>query len=247
MANPLKAFELQPIAELSVAGLNLSFTNHSAWLVGVSLFLAVFLAFAMRRATLVPGRLQGFVEMTYGLIEGLLDDTTGREGLKYLPVVFTLFVFIASLNLAGMIPGSFTVTSQVLSTGFMAAAVIVFVILVGFAKHGLGFFGLFLPTGVPVWLAPIMVPLELVSFFIRPFTLAIRLGANMLAGSIAVKIFAGFVAGLVAMEGAMALGGIFPLAGLVALSLLKIVVSLLQAYIFTMLSCVYLGDALNLH
>lgn len=247
MANPLEQFEIHALAELSAGGVDLSFTNHSAWLMGVSLFVALLFAFAVRKRSLVPGRLQGFVEMTYGLIENLMEGTTGREGMRFLPLIFTLFVFISSMNLAGMIPHSYTATSQVITTGFMAIVVFVGVIVIGFAKHGLKFLSLFLPSGVPVWMAPVMIPLEVISFFIRPFTLAVRLGANMLAGHIALKVFATFVVGFATMEGFAVLGGILPFAGLFALNMLELLVALLQAYIFTLLTCVYLNDALHLH
>ena len=247
MANPLHQFEIHPIADFAVGGVNLAFTNHAAWLIGVSLFIAFVFALSVRKRSVVPGRMQGFVEMTYGLIENLMEGTTGKEGMKYLPLIFTLFVFIASLNLAGLIPNSYTATSQVITTGFMAVVVFLGVIVLGFVKHGLKFLGLFLPSGVPLWMAPIMIPLEMVSFFIRPFTLAVRLGANMMAGHIALKVFAGFVVGFATMEGLAAFGGILPFAGLFALNVLELLVALLQAYIFTLLTCVYLNDALHLH
>ena len=247
MAGPLDQFEIKPLIDMSIAGIDITFTNHAAWMLGTSLFVALFLAFAARKRALIPNRTQGFVEMTYGLVENLMDGTTGKEGLRYLPAIFTLFIFIAAVNLAGMIPGSYTGTSQLITTGFMAATVFVGVIIIGFMKHGLKFLGLFLPSGVPIWMAPIMIPLEIVSFFIRPFTLAVRLGANMLAGHIALKVFATFVVGFATMEGFVALGGILPFAGLFALNVLELVVALLQAYIFTLLTCVYLNDAIHLH
>lgn len=247
MANPLHQFEIHPVYEMSVNGIDISLTNHSLWLIGVSLFVAFLFAFGMRKKQLIPGRMQAFVEMTYTLVEGMIEGTAGREGLKYIPVIFTLFIFIASLNVAGLIPASYTATSQLLTTGFMAVVAFVAIILIGFIKHGIKFLGLFLPSGVPLWLAPIMIPLEIISFFIRPFTLAVRLGANMVAGHIALKVFAGFVVGFATMEGFAVIGGIFPFAGLFALNLLEVLVALLQAYIFTLLTCVYLNDALHLH
>tara|TARA_R110000868_G_scaffold262401_2_gene521025 strand:- start:8111 stop:8857 length:747 start_codon:yes stop_codon:yes gene_type:complete len=248
MANPLHQFVIEPLTQGPVIpGTEIAFTNQSLWMVSVTILVGLFMAFGMRKKALVPGRLQGFIEITYDMIDGLVKDIAGKQAKGLIPVVFTLFVFIASLNVAGMIPTSYTATSQIITTGVMAISVFLAVIIMGVWKHGLKFFGLFAPSGVPLFLMPVLIPLEIVSFFIRPFTHAVRLAANMMAGHIALKVFATFIVGFMAMEGVAVLGAALPFAGLFALTVLELVVALLQAYIFTLLTCVYLNDAINLH
>lgn len=248
MANPLEQFKVVPVVDAPIIpGTEVMVTNQSLWMFGVTLFVGILLAFGVRKRELVPGRLQGFIEMTYSAIDALVQDIAGPKAKGLIPVVFTLFMFIASLNVAGMIPHSYTATSQIITTAAMAIAVFLSVIVIGVWKHGLKFFGLFCPSGVPVLMLPILIPLEVVSFFIRPFTHAVRLAANMMAGHIALKVFASFVVGFMAMEGVAMAGAILPFAGLFALTILELFVALLQAYIFTLLTCVYLNDAINLH
>ncbi|MAF31999.1 MAG: F0F1 ATP synthase subunit A [Magnetococcales bacterium] len=248
MANPLEQFVVKPLSETPIIpGTEIMLTNQAVWMFGVTLFLGFFLAFGVRKKALVPGRLQAFIEMTYGLVETLSKDIIGPKGKKMIPTIFALYMFITTLNLAGMIPGSYTATSQIITTAIMALTVFFSVIIIGLLKHGLKFFGLFAPAGVPLPLLFILVPLEIVSFFIRPFTHAVRLAANMMAGHIALKVFASFVLGFMAMEGVASFGAVLPFAGLFGITVLEVVVALLQAYIFTLLTCVYLSDAVNLH
>lgn len=243
--NPLHQFEIKEYGSVNVGGLDIAFTNQSLWmLVAIGVMMAVF-SLASRKREMVPGRLQSFAELTYEFVQGLVKDTAGHEALRYLPYLLTLFLFIACLNLFGMIPGSYTATSQIYMTGFMAVIVFLLVIGLGLVHHGLKFFSLFLPKGTPLAMAPLIVVLELISFFARPFTLAIRLAANMIAGHVLLKIFASFA---VMLSGWFVVSSfLLPLPVLIALTGLEIFVALLQAYIFTILTCVYLHDSLHLH
>lgn len=248
MADPLQQFSIQKIGPVvDVAGLEFSLTNQALWMLISVSFIALFFAFGMRKKEVVPGRLQSAVEMTFEFIQSLAKDTCGPEALRYTPVIFSLFLFVCVMNVFGMIPGSFTSTSQIVITGFLAVAVFLSVIIIGFMKHGFKFLTLFIPHGAPALLVPVIAVLEVISFFIRPFTLAVRLGANMMAGHIALKVFAGFVVAMLTAGGAMAVGSIIPFLGLFALTALELFVAFLQAYIFTLLACVYLNDAINLH
>ncbi|MDD9911947.1 MAG: F0F1 ATP synthase subunit A [Alphaproteobacteria bacterium] len=243
-ANPLHQFEIHKIYDLQVAGFDLSVTNHTMWLfIGVGL-VSLLMLWGSRRAQLVPNRMQSFVEVTIDFIRTLTKETAGESALRFLPFIATLFLFLAAANVIGMVPGSFTATSQMLTTGFMALGVFMIVIGVGFYVQGLKFFKLFYPEGTPWWLAPLIVLLEVISFFARPATLALRLAANMMAGHILLKVFASFVIMLMVVLPPLAL---VPLLINVALTGLEIGVALLQAYIFTILTCVYLHDALHGH
>lgn len=238
--DPLHQFEIHKIYDLSVMGYDISLTNQSVWMLGTSFVLCLLMILGSVGAKRIPGRMQSFVEVTISFIQTMVKDTAGKEGLKLLPFVATIFLFIASLNLVGMIPGSFTSTSSLYINGALALAVFTLVWLIGLFKHGFKFFGMFCPEGTPILMMPLIIPLEVISFFARPATLTIRLAANMIAGHVLLKIFAFFC---------IAMGAYFavPFLPLVAITALEIFVALLQAYIFTILTCVYLNDALNLH
>ena len=238
--NPLHQFEIHELTSLNVLGYNVQVTNQSLWMIIATLAVSAFLVLGIRKKAVIPGRFQAAVELTFEFVQNLVKSTTGTAGLSFMPIIFTIFLFVCVLNVFGMIPGSYTSTSQIFITGAMSAAVFLFVVMVGFYKHGLKFLGMFYPEGTPMVLAPFIVVLEMISFFARPFTLAVRLGANMMAGHILLKIVAAFVI-------MMGIAGIVPLAFLIALSALELFVAILQAYIFTVLSCVYLNDALHLH
>lgn len=233
---------------------DLSITNQALWTgIAVSAVIAIFMA-GISRMTMVPGRLQAFVEITFEFIQKLTHKTAGHEAMAFFPLILTTFLFIACLNLIGMIPHGFTATSQITTTAYMGAMVFLLVVGVGVYKQGLHFFGMFLPHGTPWWLVPIMVPLEIVSFLVRPATLAIRLCANMVAGHVLMKVFAGFcimLLGLTLDGGGhlswMAPTAVLPLAVLVGVTALEIFVALLQAYIFTVLTCVYLNISIRGH
>ena len=242
--NPLHQFQVEALKPLSVAGIDISFTNHSFWLLlAVGIVAVLFMAGASRRS-MVPGRLQAFVELSFEFIANLTRETAGEKAMKFAPLIFTLFLFISAANLIGMVPTSFTATAQVFTTATLAVSVFALVIIVGLAQHGFKFFGLFYPHGTPVYLAPLIIPLEVISFFARPATLALRLAANMIAGHILLKIFATFI---IMLGGWFVVSAAAPLVVLVAITGLEVFVALLQAYIFTVLTVVYLNDSLHLH
>lgn len=239
-SNPLEQFRIERLIPLEAAGTDISFTNSAVYMVVVVAAISIFMIFGARRKALVPGRWQSMVEMSYELVAGMIRDTVGPEAKRYFPFVFSLFMFILVSNLAGMIPGTFTVTSHIIVTFALSGFVFLGVTLIGFAKHGLGYLKLFAPEGASPILLVILVPIEIISYFIRPVSLSVRLFANMMAGHTMLKVFAGFVISLGAF-------GIFPLAFMVALTGLEIIVAILQAYIFSILTCIYLNDAIHLH
>jgi len=244
MHSPMEQFEIKRLLHLNLFGIDASFTNSSTWMIiAVILATAVFV-WGMRERALVPGRLQSAAEVGYEFIAGMVRDNVGEGGKKYFPFILTLFIFILFCNVLGMVPYSFTPTSHIVVTFAMAAFVFVGVTIIGFAKHGLHFLSLFVPKGVPVALLLLIVPLEVISYFIRPFSLSIRLFANMLAGHITLKVFGGFVVMLLGAGSFAALAPL-PLLAAVALTALEFLVAFLQAYVFTMLTCMYLNDALH--
>ena len=204
------------------------------------LSVSVFLILGMRRNALVPGRWQSMAELSYIFIANLVKDTVGTEGRPYFPFIFTVFMFVLVGNLFGMVPYGFTFTSHIIVTFTMAMVVFVGVTVIALIKHKLHFFTFFMPPGVPLIMAPLLVPIEIISYLSRPLSLSVRLFANMLAGHTLLKVFAGFVV-------ALGLFGAFPLAFVIALTALEIVIALLQAFVFTILTCLYLNDALHLH
>lgn len=253
MANdPIKQFHIEPIAPLEIAGLDASFTNASfAMVAGVGLT-ALFFNWAMKPAAMVPGRAQVVAEGAYSFIHGMVRDTAGEEGVKkFFPLVFTLFLFIFMSNMLGMFPGAFGVphmfapTSQIVVTAAMALIVFFTVIFVGFAKNGLKFLKLFAPSGVPPVLYLIVTPIEIVSFFSRPLSHAVRLWANIFAGHVLLKVFAGFVPAMASVGALGLIGSVLPLAMTVALYGLEFLVAFLQAYVFAILTCIYFNDALH--
>ncbi len=242
--NPLQQFEIREIYPLHIAGYDLSITNQSLWMLLAVGFISLLFLMAARKPRLIPGRLQAFAEITMDFIQSMVKDTAGKEALSFMPLIFTVFLFVAALNVSGMIPFSFTSTSQILLTGFMAGLVFIMVVTVGFYKQGIHFFTLFYPKGTPLVMAPFIIVLEIISFLARPFTLSIRLAANMVAGHVLLKIFGSFCVMLV---GYFFLPALLPGVMLVLLSGLELFVALLQAYIFTILTVVYLNDSLHGH
>jgi F-type H+-transporting ATPase subunit a len=243
---PLYQFEIAPLFSSDAHDIAFySFTNSALFMVLAVVLVTFFLAFGMRRGQLVPSRWQSVAEISYEFIAAMIRDNVGTEGRKYFGFIFTLFMFVFAGNLLGMMPYSFTYTSHIIVTFTMAAVVFTGVTVIGFMKHGLKFFGFFLPTGVPIYMAPLLIPIEVLSYFTRPVSLALRLFANMTAGHTMLKVFAGFVA---SMGGAFfVVGGLVPLALVTALTGLEFIIAFLQAYVFTILSCVYLHDALHMH
>lgn len=238
--DPLHQFVVVPLLDINVGSLDLSFTNSALWMAITVLFISGFMLLAMRGRALVPGRLQSCAELLYETIANMVRDNVGQGGRAYFPFIFSLFLFLLFGNVFGLIPSSFTFTSHIVVTFALAIAIFIAVTVIGIAKHGVRFFTLFFPHGAPLWTAVILVPIELISYLSRPISLSMRLFANMMAGHIMMKVFAGFVL-------LMGLVGVVPLAALVGITILELLVAVLQAYIFTILACVYLHDALHLH
>ena len=238
--NPLAQFEIHPLIDFKMGGFDLSFTNASLFMVLAVSGIIFFMLGSTQNRSLVPGRWQCMAEMIYEFIAGMLHENVGPQGMRFFPLVFSAFMFILFCNMLGMMPYSFTATSHIAVTFGLAAVLFIIVTLYGVIRHGTHFFSLFAPEGVPAWIMPVIVPIELVSYLVRPVSLSIRLAANMIAGHVLLKIFAGFI---------LVLGvfGIFPGAFLVVFIGFEIFIACLQAYIFTMLLCVYLNDAVNLH
>ncbi len=244
--DPIHQFVIQKIVPIEIGGMDFSFTNASLFMVASAAVAAGFLYFATSSRSLIPTRAQSVAEMSYEFVASMLREGAGSHGMKFFPMVFSLFMFVLASNLLGLLPGSFTVTSQIIVTAALAVLVMSVVLIYGIAKHGSHFFGLFVPSGVPGWLLPFVVLIEIVSFVSRPVSLSLRLFGNMLAGHIALKVFGGFVVVLLG-SGAVLNYAIAPLPLLlaVALTALEVLVAVLQAYVFAILTCVYLNDALH--
>ena len=244
MPDPIHQFEIKRLYPLELFGYDASFTNSALFMVIAVLAIVGFLLFAMRGRALVPTRTQSLAESAYEFVAGMTRDGMGEQGMKYFPFIFTIFMFIFTLNMLGMIPGGFTVTSHLAVTAALAVMVFATVLIVGFAKHGLHFLKLFVPSGVPIFVLPLVSAIEIVSFLSRPISHSIRLFANMLAGHITLKVFAGFVVMLLGAGSFSAIAPL-PLLAAVALTALEFLVAFLQAYVFTMLTIMYLNDALH--
>jgi F-type H+-transporting ATPase subunit a len=248
--NPMAQFAVKPLVPLHIGAYDVSFTNEALFMfiaVGAAM---IFLYLAARSQSLVPTRLQSMAELSYEFVGDMIHSAAGEDGLKYFPFVFTIFMYVLLSNFFGLIPGSFTVTSQIAVTFALAAVVILNVILTGFLQHGIGFFKLFVPKA-PLLLLFLLVPIEIISFLTRPVSLSVRLFANMLAGHTMLKVFAGFVialgATLVTPKPWFAPLSIAPMFLIVAITALEILVAFLQAYVFAILTCIYLNEALHLH
>ncbi|MDC7786388.1 F0F1 ATP synthase subunit A [Rhodoplanes sp. TEM] len=247
MADPIHQFEIVNLAPLvKIGATEIQLTNSAVFMmvaVGITAFLMIG---ATAGRQLVPGRLQSMAEVTYEFVADMIRSTAGEEGLRFFPLVFSLFTFILFANIVGIVPYTFTVTSHIVVTATLALLVFFTVIGYGLYSHGLGFFRLFVPHGIPGYILPFVVLIEIVSFLSRPISHSVRLFANMLAGHITLKVFAGFVAGLGGALGLVGwVGGVLPLAMVTALTALELLVAFLQAYVFTLLTCIYLSDALH--
>lgn len=247
--SPLEQFKIKPLVDFEAFGYDLSFTNSSLMLALVALTIILFFTFGTRNASLVPSRFQVLVEMLYEAIADMVKDNVGMEGKKYFPFVLSVFLLVLGCNLLGMLPYSFTATTHIAITFGLGLFAFFIINIIGFARNGIRYLGLFVPKGVPAWSVPIISVIEIVSYLIRPFSLAIRLAAAMTAGHIVMKIFAGFIISLAALS----LGGfeyvlsLFPLVFATALVGLELLVSFIQAFIFSILICIYLNDAVNMH
>lgn len=239
--SPLEQFKIKEIVNFDILGFQISFTNSSLFMVLASAFVITFFVRAFAKGKLVPDRLQLSGELLYGLIDDMIMQNVGNKGKRYVPLMFTMFMFILACNLLGMIPYSFTVTSHISVTFILAMIIFLLVTALGFYIHGLHFLSLFLPAGTPWWMAPLMIVIELFAYLARPISLSLRLTANMVAGHVLLKVIAGFVVSMAIYL------KIFPIPFIVVMIGFEIFVAVLQAYIFTILSCVYLNDAINLH
>jgi len=246
MADPIHQFEISKLFTVAKIGeTEIAFTNSALFMVIAVAGISAFLIGSTARRSLVPGRLQAAAEMSYEFVANTLRSTAGTEGMRFFPLVFSLFMFILTVNMIGMIPYMFTVTTHIVITVSLAMLVFLTVIFYGFWKHGLHFFKLFVPSGVPWYVLPIVVPIEVMSFLSRPVSHSVRLFANMLAGHITLKVFAGFITMLGAFGFLGWLGATLPFALTVALVALELLVAFLQAYVFTILTCIYLNDAIH--
>jgi len=249
MASPMEQFEIIKLRDIQVGAYDLSFTNSALWMAIALAGIAAFLFIGTARPQLVPGRAQAAVEYVYDFVRRMLDENVGPEGRKFAPLIFSIFMFVLACNILGLIPwvGAFTPTSHVAVTLGLAVITFSIVVFVGFWKHGLHFFSLFWPAGTNIFLGAFVAIIEFISFLSRPFTLAIRLFANMTAGHVLLKVFGTFVVALGSFGALPYVFGIVPLAVNVALSALELLIAVVQAYVFALLASIYLNDAINLH
>jgi F-type H+-transporting ATPase subunit a len=249
MASPMEQFAIEVIHPIHARGYDLSFTNSSLWMLIALAFVSIFLFVGTARPQLVPGRWQAAVEYLYDFVRSMLDENVGPEGRAFAPLIFSVFIFVLACNLLGLIPfvGAFTPTSHIAVTLGLALMVFALVVVVGFWRHGFHFFSLFWPKDTFFPLAAFVAAIEFLSFLSRPFTLAIRLFANMTAGHVLLKVFGTFVVALGSFGALPYVFGILPLGVNVALSALEVLIAVVQAYVFALLASIYLNDAINLH
>ena len=241
-ANPMHQFNVYRIGpEIKLGTLDISFTNASLFMALSSLTIIILFFLGIKKKTIIPNKIQLLTELSYTFVSKMISDTAGSKAKPYFGLIFSLFMFVLFCNMLGMIPYSFTVTSHIIVTFVLAAFIFIGVTIIGFLKHGLGYLKLFVPSGVPIFLLPLIIVIEIISYLSRPVSLSVRLFANMMAGHTMMKVFGGFVVSLGIM------GGWLPLGFSVALTGLEILVAFLQAYVFAILTCIYLNDALNLH
>lgn len=245
--DPISQFEIKKLAELKVGNFDISFTNSALMMVVSVGLIALWLLLSTSKKSLIPGRAQSVVEMSYEFVADMLRSAAGKEGMKFFPFVFSLFIFILFANMLGMVPFFFTTTSHIIVTACLALMVFFVVIIYGVWKNGFSFLKLFWPSGVPIAIKPFVCILEIISFISRPISHSIRLWANMMAGHIMLKVFAGFIISLVGAFGLVggSIAGILPFLMTFALTPLEFLVSFVQAYVFALLTCIYLSDALH--
>ena len=246
MADPIHQFEIQKIVSLGqIGGHEIAFTNSALFMAIAVGGIAALLVGASAQRALVPGRMQSLAELSYEFVANTIESTAGEEGMRFFPLVLSLFMFILVANVVGLIPYTFTVTSHIIITAALALTVFLTVIIYGFYRNGLHFFRLFVPSGIPIYILPLIVFIEVLSFLSRPISHSVRLFANMLAGHITLKVFASFITLLGGLGVAGWLGAVLPLGLVVALTALELLVAFLQAYVFAILTCIYLNDAIH--
>lgn len=240
MADPIHQFEIKELIPLEIFETNISYTNSSLFMSLAIIFVTLLLLLSIKNKSLIPSRFQSISEIFYEFIANMVSDNIGDKGRKFFPLIFTLFTFLLFGNMLGMLPYSFTFTSHIIVTFVLAMFIFLLVTLLGIFIHGFKFFGLFVPKGVPMLMLPLMIPIEIISYLSRPISLSVRLFANMMAGHTMLKIFAGFIVPL-------GIFGVAPLMVDVALTALEVLIAFLQAYVFTILTCLYLNESINLH
>ncbi|RYE53625.1 MAG: F0F1 ATP synthase subunit A [Rhizobiaceae bacterium] len=246
MADPIHQFEIKKLFTMgNVGGHEIAFTNSSAYMLLAVAVISLLMIGGIAARRMVPGRVQSLAEISYEFVYDTLKGSVGEEGMKFFPLVFSLFMFILVANMIGIIPYTFTVTSHLIVTLALAMIVFLTVLFYGIYKNGLKFFKLFVPHGIPLYILPLIVVIEVISFVSRPISHSVRLFANMLAGHITLKVFASFVTSLSAIGVVGAVGAVLPLLMTTALTALEVLVAFLQAYVFTLLTCIYLNDALH--
>jgi F-type H+-transporting ATPase subunit a len=244
--DPIHQFKIQDWAPIfTIHGHQIALTNSAVFMLIIIVLVSALLIGGTAPRAMVPGRLQSVAEMSYEFVANMLKSTAGNEGMKFFPFVFTLFMFVLFANMIGLIPYSFTVTSQLIITACLALLVFVIVVGYGFWKNGLRFLNLFVPKGVPIYILPAIVVIEILSFISRPISHSVRLFANMLAGHITLQVFAGFIIMLAGFGIAGWFGAVIPLALVIMLTALEFLVAFLQAYVFAILTCIYLNDAIH--
>ena len=243
--DPIHQFHIHKLVDFRLGNLDFSFTNVSLFMVLIVGFMCILLWLCSSRARLIPTNMQSVAEIAYEFVASTLREATGAEGMRFFPFVFSLFMFVLVANFVGLFPYFYTITAQIMVTFSLAMLVIIILLAYGLFKHGLGFFKLFVPKGIPIAIVPLVTLIEIISFLSRPISLSVRLFANMLAGHITLKVFAGFVGSMLGLGALGVVGSILPLAMTVALTALEFLVAFLQAYVFTVLTCIYLNDALH--
>ena len=246
MIDPIEQFDIEKIFTIGhIGNQEIAFTNSSAYMFGSVALISLLMIGGVAGRQLVPGRIQSIAEITYEFAASAIRNVSGSDGMKFFPLVFSLFMFIMVSNMIGIIPYAFTVSSHIIVTASLALLVWVTVLVYGFYKNGLKFFKIFVPSGIPIFILPLVVFIEVFSFFLRPISHSVRLFANMLAGHIALKVFASFIPLLAGLGIAGLAGAVLPLGMVIALTALELLVAFLQAYVFTILTCIYLNDALH--
>jgi F-type H+-transporting ATPase subunit a len=247
LQSPLHQFEINRIVPIEIAGYDISFTQSSLWMIVAVVLTVLLMTVSVRNKSVIPGRWQNIAEMLYEVVFGLTNEYLHEEGRKYFPFVFSLFMIVLMGNLLGLIPYSFTYTSHIIVTGALAVFVFGMATLVGLWKHKLHFFTLFLPAGLPWFIKPLIIPIEIISYLSRPLSLSVRLCANMMMGHTMLKLIAAFCASLFFLSFGLKLVGIVPFVINIALTGLELLIAFIQAYVFAILTCIYLRDAIELH